>query len=334
VSLSLLWEQCVAAYLKEVYYAHSGSAHTIKNYSGILRRFFAHHSKPPEQCTREDVIDFLAMPTPRGSPPSHSTRNFRLIIVRGFYRFASRYTCYDGYGKPYKLYQGDNPAEGLHRMKIEVRPRYLTEEEVKKFFGAIDRRTPIGKRDFALFLTYLSTARRLSEIGNLTWGAIEYGLITDENGSRRGYLYHFSGKGKGGQDDVAELLEPVYQAIVEYLEATSRMATIEQDSFIFMPMLSPNGGGLPIDPYKPLSGRSILRIAKEYAERAGLDRTRVNVHIFRHTSAKHRLDLGQDIFSINKLLRHSSLDLTWRYAQSMRVSGDPEAQQLMDHFGL
>src|SRR5260221_12569005 len=55
VSLSLLWEQCVAAYLKEVYYAHSGSAHTIKNYSGILRRFFAHHSNPPEQCTREDV---------------------------------------------------------------------------------------------------------------------------------------------------------------------------------------------------------------------------------------------------------------------------------------
>src|SRR5258707_1816066 len=116
-------------------------------------------------------------------------------------------------------------------MKIEVRPRYLTEEEVRRFFGAIDRSTAIGKRDFALFLTYLSTARRLSEIARLTWGAIEYGLITDEKGSRRGYLYHFSGKGKGGQDDVAELPLPVYEAIIDYLEATSRMPTIEQDSF-------------------------------------------------------------------------------------------------------
>src|SRR5260221_1675725 len=300
MTLPLLWEHCIAAYLKDVFVSHSNSAHTVRDYAGTLRRFFERSARTPEQYTREDVIDFLAMPTPRGTPPSHVKTTVRFIMVRGFYRFASRYTVYDAYTQPYKLFAGENPAEGLHGMKIEVRPRYLTEDEVRRFFGAIDRSTVIGKRDFALFLAYLSTARRLSEIANLTWGAIEYGIVTDGKGSRRGYLYHFSGKGKGGQDDVAELLEPVYQAIVDYLEVSGRMATIEPDSFIFMPLLSPNGGGLPIDPYKPLSGGTILRIAKEYAEKARIDRVAVNVHIFRHTSAKHRIDLGQDISDINK----------------------------------
>jgi len=171
MSLPLLWEHCIAAYLKDVFVSHSNSAHTVRDYAGTLRRFFERSAKSPEQYTREDVIDFLAMPTPRGTPPSHSTRNVRLIIVRGFYRFATHYTAYDGYGKPYKLYQGDNPAEGLHGMKIEVRPRYLTEDEVLRFFAAIPRDTLRGLRDRALFLTYFLTARRLSEIANLLTSA-------------------------------------------------------------------------------------------------------------------------------------------------------------------
>src|SRR5258708_5498664 len=111
MSLPLLWEHCIAAYLKDVFVSHSNSAHTVGDYAGTLRRFFERSARPPEAYTREDVIDFLAMPTPRGTAPSHSTRNVRLTIVRSFYRFATHYTVYDGYGKPYKLYQGDNPAD-------------------------------------------------------------------------------------------------------------------------------------------------------------------------------------------------------------------------------
>src|SRR5258708_28138081 len=173
VSLSLLWEHCIAAYLKDVFVSHSNSAHTVRDYAGTLRRFFERSAKSPEQYTREDVIDFLAMPTPRGTPPSHSTRNVRLIIVRGFYRFATHYTAYDGYGKPYKLYQGDNPAEGLHGMKIEVRPRYLTEDEVLRFFAAIPRDSLRGLRDGPLFLTYFLTSMPLSRISNLLGGDID-----------------------------------------------------------------------------------------------------------------------------------------------------------------
>src|SRR6266699_3177781 len=282
VNLSLLWEQCIAAYLKEVFYAHSGSAHTIKNYSGILRRFFAHHSKPPELCTREDVIDFIAMPTPRGSPPSHSTRNLRLNVIRGFYRHAARFVVYDGYGRPYRLFQGENPAEGLRRAKIEHKPNFLTEEEVKRFFSAIPQDTVRGLRDRCIFLFYLTTARRLSEVTRLTWGDIAFGTVNDERGSKPGWTYRFTGKGRGEQPDVAELPEVARLALWEYLEASGRMETIEPDDPLFIGCPNPKGGGMPIDPYKSISGGNILRLAIEYAQMAGIDRVKMNVHIWRH----------------------------------------------------
>ena len=211
-------------------------------------------------------------------------------------------------------------------------PVYLTQDEIRRFFAAIDTSTLIGKRDYALFLTLLSTARRKTEIASLMWGDLSYGTVTDERGNHPGWIYRFKGKGRETWDE-AELPEVARLAIWDYLNVSCRMATIEPDDYIFKG-IGPEHGGSPRDPYARISDASIQRSVKRYATRAGIEPTRVTVHAFRHTSAKHRLDLGQDIFSINKLLRHKSIDMTFRYVQSMRVSGDPEAQRLMEHFGL
>src|SRR5258707_11772182 len=76
MSLPLVWEHCIAAYLKDVFVSHSNSAHTVRDYAGTLRRFFERSARPPEAYTREDVIDFLAMPTPRGTAPSTARATF------------------------------------------------------------------------------------------------------------------------------------------------------------------------------------------------------------------------------------------------------------------
>ncbi len=333
MTLPLLWEHCIAAYLKDVFVSHSNSAHTVRDYAGTLRRFFERSARPPEQHTREDVIDFLAMPTPRGTPPSHSTRNVRLVVIRGFYRHAARFVVYDGYGRPYRLFQGENPAEGLRRAKIEHKPNFLTEEEVKRFFSAIPQDTVRGCRDRCIFLFYLTTARRLSEVARLTWGDIAFGTVTDELGSGPGWTYRFTGKGRGGQPDVAELPEPARVALWEYLEASGRMETIEPDDPLFIGCPNPKGGGMPIDPFKSLSGGSILRLALEYAQIAGIDRVKMNVHIWRHTSVRLRYDLGQDIRSLQRLLRHASLATTDIYLRSMIITADNEAELLMKRLG-
>ena len=43
-------------------------------------------------------------------------------------------------------------------------------------------------------------------------------------------------------------------------------------------------------------------------------------------------DEGESIFSLKETLRHSSLDLTYRYARAMQTTGDAGAALLMDKF--
>jgi integrase len=333
MSLSLLWENCIAAYLKDVFVSHSNSESTVKGYASVLRCFLRHLGpKAPEQATREDVIAFMASPNQsrrnHGLAPTPGTRNWRKVILHQFYVFAARYTCYDGYGRPYKLYQGENPADGIRGLPLAYRPCYLTEEELVRFFAAIPRDTVIGKRDYAYFLTLFLTARRRAEIANLLWGDITFGVVTEEQGSRHAWLYAFSGKGKGGQRDSAELPLTAYDAIDVYLEASGRLP-LEADDPVFVAVPHP---GMPTDPYKRLSNGAIHHAVKKYAELAGLDPRSVHVHIFRHSSAKHRLDNGETIFSLNRTMRHKSLDQTYAYARSMETTGDNGAALLMGKF--
>src|SRR5258708_1738411 len=336
MSLSLLWEQCIAAYLREVFTAHSNSEGTVKSYASVLRGFFRHTGKAPELCTREDVVSFMAASNHghrnHGLPPSPGTRLYRKTGIHQFYVFAARYTCYDGYGRPYKLFVGENPADGLHQRIEESRPRYLTQDEIRRFFAAIDTSTLIGKRDYALFLTLLSTARRKTEIASLMWGDLSYGTVTDERGNHPGWIYKFRGKGRETWDE-AELPEVARLAIWDYLNVSCRMATIEPDDYIFKG-IGPEHGGSPRDPYARTSAASNQPSAKRYAKLAGIDPARVTVHAFSHTSAKHRLDLGQDIFTINKLLRHNSIDMTLRHVKSKRGTGHPDSLRPMDDFRL
>src|SRR5258708_26050515 len=268
-------------------------------------------------------------PTPR-QPPSPGTRNMRKVIVPQFYVFAARYTCYDGYGRPYKLYQGDNPAAGIRGVQLEYRPYYLSEEELVRFFRAIDREAVIGLRDYAYFLALFLTARRRAEIANLLYGDITWGVISGAQGSRYGWLYAFAGKGRGGERDSAELHRAARGAIDLYLEASGRVATIAADDPVFVAVEHP---GMPVDPYKRLSNTAIHQGVKKYAEMGGLDPQKVHVHIFRHSSAKHRLDAGESIFSLKETLRHKSLDLTYAYARSMETLADNGAVLLMSKFG-
>ncbi len=337
MSLSLLWEQCIAAYLREVFTAHSGSEGTVKSYASVLRGFFRHTNKAPELCTREDVVSFMAASNHghrnHGLPPSPGTRLYRKTVIHQLYVFAARYTCYDGYGRPYKLFVGENPAAGLRYAPDDPRPEYLTAyltaEEIMRFFSAIPRDTAIGLRDYSYFLVLFLTARRRSEIANLLWGDITFGTITGEHGSRQGHLFKFKGKGRQAFDQ-AELPEPAYHSITRWLEASGRLATIEVDDPVYV-AVGPRYGGAPRDPYARLSGSSIQRAVKKYARIAGLEK-RVHVHIFRHSSAKHRLDNGESIFSLKETLRHKSLDQAYRYARSLQTPADNGAALLMQKF--
>lgn len=330
------WQRCMEHFLDSIHNM-SGSDSSLRNYRLVLHQFFD-QDKSPEDYTKEDVEAFLKRPSEstrsKGQPIKTSTRNLRLSVLSSFYTYAATYTLPGPDGHPTPLMQRVSPTLGLHPGKREKHYKALSLQEFDQFFSVIPTDTLQGLRDRAIFLTYFWTARRREEIGRLRYGDIEYGTLVDRDGNQHeGYLYHFIGKGKSRQDDVAELPLPAWQAIERYLETSGRKATIQADDPLFVPVRAWSGRRKEKETGKePLTTWYINALMKEYCAMAGLDVKRLSLHSWRHTAAQQRRKAGQDIIEIKDLLRHESLDTTYRYLLDLAGTADTGASLLQEKF--
>jgi integrase/recombinase XerD len=154
----------------------NASPHTIAAYRDaicLLLRFAQRTTgRQPHQLALADldaglIAAFLNhLEAERGT--SVRTRNARLTAIRALFSFAA--------------YRHPEHA-GLIQRVLAIPPKrtskvvvtYLTEDEAAALIAAPDRSTWIGRRDHALLLMALETGLRVSEITNLTCGAIHLG---------------------------------------------------------------------------------------------------------------------------------------------------------------
>lgn len=329
------WLQCRERFLEDLF-NHGSSEASVHYYKYMLNRFF-HTSatgkpKAPQDYDDDDLHVFINAPSEKhcrnqGQPPAPGTIGLRLSVIRSFYKFASHFKITGPDGQRQRLFVGELPGELLRAPKAESRPRGMQPDEVKAFFSAIDRSTVRGKRDFAIFLFWLMSARRCREILDMNYGDIERSVVADGSLRRDAWVYHWRGKNARNVYDVAELPLNVKAAIDDYLLASGRLVTIERDDPLFIATELPHGGGLPIDPYKHLATVTMSYAMAKYAKKAGLDR-HFTIHSFRHTSAQQRVALGADILEVNKLLRHKKLDTTLVYLNGLVSQADRRADQL------
>jgi site-specific recombinase XerD len=340
------WERCLAHFLRQLY-DRSRSEHTVRDYRRTLIAFFSSSAqggppKHPEHYTREDVEDFLhRQSTSRrnpGSAPSIATINQRLAILSSFYKFAATFTLPGPDGRPRPLLQTPSPTLGLRHRRPNRSYRAFSEDELDRFFAVIPTDTVKGLRDRAIFLLYFWTARRREEIARLRWGDLEPSTFVDEHGKRRqGWRYRFFGKGKRGQEDRAELPGPAKVAIDRYLVASRRMQGIRPEDPLFVAIGPEQGGGkpgvtLPPDDHTPLTSRAIAYALKRYAGLAGLDAERLSIHSWRHTAAQQRYEAGEDVRSLQRLLRHGNIATTDIYIRGIMGTADPGAGLLEERF--
>lgn len=319
---AIAWQRALTTWL-DAKRRKSGSPNTVAAYQRDFHQFFTFAAKPPWLISGLDAQAWMDDLETAGMSPS--TTNRKLAALSSFYTYVSekftfvgrdhveRSIFIDGHGNP-----RPNPFKRPDRHKIDTygHSNPISVQTVQKALRLINQQSLTGSRDFALITTYLYTARRSSEIGNLRWGDIE------EHGHRRHYTY----RGKGNKIRTKELPPPAYHAIRNFLRITGRLETIAPADYIFQPVHQDRAARLPnvdpdkLDPNRPISGSLINRIIKRRFVAAGCKPEDVHTHTLRHTAAalRWRDGDGEDLLRISEFLDHSSVSVTQIYLSKQR----------------
>ena len=159
-------------------------------------------------------------------------------------------------------------------------------------------RRPSANRDQAIVLTLLDTGLRATELCSLTVGDVD--LKTGKVNVRHGV----GGGAKGGKGRVTYLGKVARKAVWRYL------ATREDGSDPKAPLFISAGD-------RPFNRDSLRILIRRLGERAQI--AHVHPHKFRHTFAITYLRSGGDVFTLQSLLGHGSLDMVRHYAQIAEV---------------
>lgn len=192
---------------------------------------------------------------------------------------------------------GDTPAgldaqiESPRIWRGERLPRALGWEEVRAFLRAIDRTTPKGRRDYAMFLLIATYGIRTSEVAaleleDLAWKARRIRVP----------------RPKIGTPLLLPLTDEVGTALLDYLQRGRPPATCRQ---VFLRVEAPLGS----------LGRGAVRDAfTTWARRADIALpARGGPHSLRHALALHLLREGVALKTIGDLLGHRSAEATGVY---------------------
>jgi site-specific recombinase XerD len=176
--------------------------------------------------------------------------------------------------------------------KQSTLPRALPPDQVEQVLNSVDRKTAMGRRDYAILLILARLGLRAGEIRALTLEDLDWkeGLITV--------------RGKAGRFSQLPLPKDVGAAIADYLRH-GRPTT--NSRCVFLRTKAPAGG------FQGQSG--VGSMVRHALERAGIDSPRKGAHQFRHALACQMLKQGASLSEIGELLRHRSPQTTAIYAK-------------------
>ena len=169
-------------------------------------------------------------------------------------------------------------------------PQPLERGELDRLLAGCDRRTAVGRRDFAIVLLMGRLGLRCGEIARLTLDDIDWraGAIT---------VY-----GKGHRDDQLPLPVDIGRALVDYLRRGRPRSALDRAVFI-----------RTLAPHHALGASAVSRVVAAAAERAGLPPIRA--HRLRHTAGTELLRSGASLPEVGQVLRHRRLLSTAIYAK-------------------
>ncbi|HEV8666315.1 MAG TPA: site-specific tyrosine recombinase/integron integrase [Candidatus Paceibacterota bacterium] len=256
---------------------------TVENYDRYLTRFLEHSKLTnPSAITERNVREFrLYLNREPGTSGTMKlkTQNYYMISIRAFLKFLRK-----------RGIESLNP-ERIELAKVGQRDLDLiTSAELDRLMSGPKDGSVSALRDKAILELFFSTGLRVSELCGLNR---DLDLSRDE----------FSVRGKGEKVRVVFLSPEAKDAIRKY-EAKRQ----DLDDALFTQL----GKNAKAAKDLRLTPRSIERIVKKYATKAGITR-KVTPHVIRHSFATDLLENGADLRSVQALLGHSNISTTQVY---------------------
>lgn len=169
-------------------------------------------------------------------------------------------------------------------------PHGLEPAELTRLLAACDRRTAVGRRNYAIMLLLVRLGLRAGEVAGLNLDDIDW---------RRGEIAVL---GKGSRRELLPLPVDVGVAVAGYLRRGRPRTVSERCVFA--------GARAP---HRRLTTSAVSTVVRDTARRASLGT--VHAHRLRHTAATLMLRAGSPLGEIGQVLRHRSTETTAIYAK-------------------
>ena len=183
-------------------------------------------------------------------------------------------------------------VEAPQQYRLAVVPRSITWDEVRRMLEMVDRRTVVGRRDYAMLLLLVTYGLRAREVAALTLDDLDWArdrlLVRDR---------------KRDHTTAYPLAPVVGEAIMAYLQA-GRPAS--EDRRLFFRFLAP---------VQPITYEGVSSCARRYLLLAGVNVPRPGSHTLRHACAQRLLEAGFPLKTIGDYVGHGSPASTQVYTK-------------------
>jgi site-specific recombinase XerD len=183
-----------------------------------------------------------------------------------------------------------NPTKQLKPPKVpKTLINILSDKEIAHIMNSFSKSNHLEMRNQTIFMLLIDTGIRIGEA---------IGLKLDDLYLNDGYIKVF---GKGQRERIVPIGNNVQKAIHKYLFRYRQQPANSNISNVF---LSINN--------KPITENGMKIAFRRLAKRTNI--MRLHAHLCRHTFATKFLSNGGDIFTLQKILGHSTLEMVRRYS--------------------
>lgn len=274
------FDTCVHMFLRDARIRNL-SAHTLRYYRneltalrGILEAQDV--STRPDRITLEVIRQNVILYMMETLGRKETSINTRLRAIRAFFNYLHNEGMLE-----------DNPGADLKLIKAKKEVvETFSRDQVRDILRQPNQATFTGFRDYTLLLLLLETGVRAREITEISVKDIRW-----EDGQ-----ILINGKG------YKERLVPI--------QATMRN---QMKKYVSIRGDVPNDALFVTIDNTPITVRQIQNRISKYGRMANIKNVRCSPHTFRHTFAKMSVQNGADVFALQKVLGHTSLEMVRNY---------------------